>query len=101
MDTAEKEEKKEQKYKENTIFTVENPVKKATVEAKKKATLEAEKKALPKKPEASEPGYPASPELLEMMTAKEQELENFRLTICAEVEARWGKSYRKEIGTGV
>ena len=44
MDTAEKAEKKEQEYKENTRIAVENAVKKATVEAKKKATLEAEKK---------------------------------------------------------
>ena len=101
MDTAEKAEKKEQEYKEKTRTAIGHPLKKATMEVKKKATLEAEKKALPKKPEASEPGYSASPDKLEMMSAKEQELENFHLTICAEVEARWGKGYRKEIGTGV
>lgn len=47
---------------------------------------------------SNEPGYPASPELLETIAIKEQELENFRLTICAEVEGQWQKGYRKELG---
>ena len=48
-------------------------------------------------PQVGESGYPPSPNLLHEISTKEQELENFRASICAEIEGRWQKGHRKEI----
>lgn len=52
-------------------------------------TYQKMSQAIPCKPKEEEPGYPTSLELLNEIAVKEQELENFRLTFCAEVEGRW------------
>lgn len=55
-------------------------------------------RAIPKLPEQNDPGYPPSSDLKQKVSRLQNELEQYRLRLCEEVEVRWQRGDRKELG---